>query len=405
MRMKSFMVLTFSLLSLFVFGQCLHGDCENGVGEKMYKDSTYFSGSFEKGHKNKGVYRYKNGDMYLGSFVNNMRQGAATYVYSQSANSPAMYFEGEYIEDKKVFGTLYYRNGDVYNGQFEGNKRNGVGSITLNSGKVWEGNWKDDKPDFGFQFTQTADSLSIDTPSKGLSNKEYDTKGQVSVYAVIVGVADYQGTDMDLNYSDDDAILFYKALKKVMPTETTRGEVTLITDSKATSSFVLSELNRVFAKAGDNDLILFYFSGHGGTGVLCAADRGSILHSDIKQIFQKSKGKYRACIADACLTGSIQTPANGSAQMHEMSNDRVAILMSSRANEYSRESSKYQQGFFTYYLVNGMLGKADLDSNKRINMAELFIYTKINVAKASGGSQHPVALGNGLDKFPISVIK
>ena len=52
-----------------------------------------------------------------------------------------------------------------------------------------------------------------------------------------------------------------------------------------------------------------------------------------------------------------------------------------------------------------MLGKADLDSNKRINMAELFIYTKINVAKASDGSQHPVALGNGLDKFPISVIK
>ena len=383
---------------------CVSGNCITGVGTKVYSDSSQFSGQFVEGKKVKGIYTYKNGDVYVGEFNDNKRQGMATYIYKQPSLSPALYFEGEYHEDKKAFGTLYYKNGDVYTGQFHENKRSGFGTIHLASGKVWEGNWANDKPVVSYQINVASDSLQVD--SIIYSEKEKSFKAvQPALYAVIVGVSDYAGIDCDLNYADDDALMYAKALKKVMPGEAAKGEMVFLIDADATGSRVLSEMRRVFSKATDQDIVLFYFSGHGAPGVLLAADKSYIYHSDIKQIFQNSKGKYRACIADACHTGSIQSPPNGAAQMHEMSNDRVAVIMSSRANEYSIESPEYRHGYFTYYLVKGMFGGADLDKSGIINMAELFIYTKHKVSKVSGGKQNPMVFGNNLDKFPVSVIK
>ena len=129
-QLRISLILGVLLTTQFLLAQvCITGNCVTGVGTKVYSDSSQFSGQFVESKKVKGIYTYKNGDVYVGEFNDNKRQGMATYIYKQPSLSPALYFEGEYHEDKKAFGTLYYKNGDVYTGQFHDNKRSGFGTI------------------------------------------------------------------------------------------------------------------------------------------------------------------------------------------------------------------------------------------------------------------------------------
>ena len=70
--------------------------------DKMVKPAK---GSDAEGKKVKGIYTYKNGDVYVGEFNDNKRQGMATYIYKQPSLSPALYFEGEF---QGYFGLLFY---------------------------------------------------------------------------------------------------------------------------------------------------------------------------------------------------------------------------------------------------------------------------------------------------------
>lgn len=230
-----------------------------------------------------------------------------------------------------------------------------------------------------------------------------------SVYAVIVGIADYEGYRSDLRYADDDAVTFYRQLKSAMPRETEAGDVRLLLNSEATEERVLETIREVFAKADENDFIIFYFSGHGSPGYFCPADisSGRLSHSTIKAYFKRSKAKYRLCIADACFSGSIgqTTGSTATSAANSMRDVRLAVIMSSRPNQTSSENGLIKQGLFTYYLNAGIKGAADLNDDTYVTAGELFIYTKRRVSEESGGKQVPVIFGQNLDRIPLSKIK
>jgi len=79
--------------------------------------------------------------------------------------------------------------------------------------------------------------------------------------------------------------------------------------------------------------------------------------------------------------------------------DRIAqgrgriILTSSRQNEISKESDKLQHGFFTYYLIKGLKGEADLNDDKIIDLDEISFYLNKHVPEATDNTQHPVKKG------------
>lgn len=83
--------------------------------------------------------RYKNGDRFVGSVVNNKREGKGIYIYSKSNKIAKMYI-GDYKNNKREgFGSYYQQNGDKYVGDYLNNKRHGVGTITYNDGSVFYG--------------------------------------------------------------------------------------------------------------------------------------------------------------------------------------------------------------------------------------------------------------------------
>lgn len=381
--------------------QCISGNCNDGKGVKMYPDSSRFEGVFKKGQRSEGLYKYASGDVYEGSFEKNQRHGYGRYTYKDGS-----WFDGIFNMDKKEYGRYKYKNGDEYVGSFVENKPDGFGIMRMASGRVIEGTWEAGKP--VWEAPNDSISLVVDTTAtKTYLVEDGEKVIRPKMFAVVVGVADYQGTRADLKYSDDDARIFYQHLKRAFSREIADGQATLLLDNQASKTAVLSALRNSFSRAGENDYIIFFFSGHGAKGLFCPydLDNNYLYHSEIKEIFKGSKAKYRLCIADACHAGSIGASNIASSNTYDavqnLRDSRLAVILSSTTEQTSVESGQYGQGLFSYWLMNGIRGAADMNNDKYITAGELFVYTRKAVERKSGGAQIPVVIGQQLDKIPL----
>jgi hypothetical protein len=85
----------------------------------------------------------------------------------------------------------------------------------------------------------------------------------------------------------------------------------------------------------------------------------------------------------------------------------VALLTSAEANEVSLEDAKWGggHGVFTYYLLEGMRGAADLDGDGIVTIGELFEYVRDNVKQATGHKQHPAIGTSAYDRrMPVAIV-
>lgn len=81
----------------------------------------------------------------------------------------------------------------------------------------------------------------------------------------------------------------------------------------------------------------------------------------------------------------------------------IAVMMSCQGDETSMEMGSLQQGLFTYYLIEGLGGKANRDGNMFITIQELYyyVYHKVQDKAASRGKkQTPELFG----KFDLRLI-
>lgn len=221
---------------------------------------------------------------------------------------------------------------------------------------------------------------------------------RAEVYAVLVGINIYDGTANNLNSAVRDAQSVYSFFRESAPAE----NIVLLTDQQATRSNIIARMNEIFARATKDDIVVFYFSGHGIPGYFCPYDvqggnRG-LSHSDVKQAFKRSRAGTKLCIADACFSGSIRGKkgqALNSSPNYRKSN--VVVIMSSRPNETSIEQNNPYgggSGLFTKYLLLALRGEADKNRDRRISVEELYRYLRHTIRTASNQTQTPVLYGN-----------
>jgi hypothetical protein len=403
-KLFTFFLFTFLTVNP-IFCQCVSGDCKNGFGIKLYPDSTRFEGTFEKGFKKSGIYTYKSGDKYEGSFNNNSREGFGVYTYKNGE-----IFKGVYLNDKKEYGTYQFKNNDLYTGSFDNNLPSGYGVMKYHSGKIIEGYWENGTPIWDYNTDSLNQQLTqlnnvITDSSKSLTFE----KNTPRFYSVIVGISDYEGSFSDLRFADNDAKIFYNNLINAFPIETKNGSVKLLLNENATCQNIQSALKSVFLQANENDYVIFYFSGHGSPGNFAPSNYSQerLSHDFVKSCFKQSKAKYKLCIADACFSGSIGNTTNQYASQEayiRLKDSKLGVIMSSKSYQTSQETSDLKQGVFSYFFIKGMRGAADLNKDTYVTVGELFLYTKQTVSQRSNGAQVPVVFGNNLYKIPISRI-
>lgn len=215
-----------------------------------------------------------------------------------------------------------------------------------------------------------------------------------NIFLVSAGIADYPAPRKALTLPAKDAKAIYRLYNK-----STKAQSVLLTDANATKDNIIQETKRIFNKANTDDIVIFFFSGHGYKGGFVTYD-DYLSYDDVRQLFASCRAKNKMIFADACYSGDIREEKRvGSTDP----NNNVMLFLSSRSDEISRESPEMKNGFFTACLLRALKGGADVDRNRVITAKELFNAVSKGVKKLSRDSQHPVMWGNFSDDMPIMV--
>lgn len=215
---------------------------------------------------------------------------------------------------------------------------------------------------------------------------------QAKTYMVCVGIADYPGTKNDLRVSAGDAVTVSKIFER-----NSHAETILLTNSAATVNATCAAMRKLFSKAEEEDVVIFFFSGHGMRGCFVCHD-GYLKYKDITDIMAASKARHKEIFADACFSGKARMTGR---RNNDYSPTNVLFFFSSRDNETSQERRGWKNSLFTAYLERGLRGGADTDRNRTITARELFDFVSKGVKEASKGRQHPVMWGKFDDDMPV----
>lgn len=257
-----------------------------------------------------------------------------------------------------------------------------------------------------------------------------------SAYAVIVGMADYPGTEHDLTCTDDDAIDFKNSLSG---SSFWSGADIKVQNIQVTKAVIQQAVENAKNNINSDGLFVFLYSGHGsnsgGTGYLIPYDGAEnsammISDSELKNwINAFAPTTKKAIFIDSCFSGLFinknfqfystnymkakYMPIKGSDNNYFAENfpktlvglSNTYVMTSSKGSEVSWESNYLQNGVFVYYLCEGMgssgaaFGPADTNGNSAITSEELGWYVPSRtssyvVNNSSGYNQQPQIYDN-----------
>jgi hypothetical protein len=436
----------------------------NGKGKYTFASGDRYEGSFTEGQfHGQGTMYYVNGSRYYGSWKNNEKDGQGTFVDSNGRTKTGIWRNGQLVETaerpmvqsthqqsnhneagnhsvstgferdcneeycRDGLGTYIYADGSKYVGEFKYGYPEGKGKVYYANGDVYEGSWANHAPHgpgvIYFSSGKARGGLWRNGKMVGemkpvreqVADKKIDIdySEEVKVWAVVVGVGRYKHMPA-LRYTDDDAYQMYAFLKSVEGGSLTDEQVKILVDEDATRMNVLTTVHNTLLKADDNDVILFYFSGHGLEGSFLPVDydgyNNRILHEEIRDLMAKSKANQKVVFADACHSGSIlamKAPVKQTLDRlytaFENTSGGLALMMSSKGEEYSLEDGGLRSGIFSYFLIKGLKGAADRNKDKIVTMGELFNYVKKTVVEYTAGAQTPTLSGNFDQNMPVAV--
>ncbi|MBU6340985.1 MAG: caspase family protein [Bacteroidetes bacterium] len=335
--------------------------------------------------------------------TNFCRSGNGYYTYLDGSTWVGEFKEGE----PNGKGTCYYANGDRYEGAWLNNAPYGKGIMYFATGRVYGAEWVNGAP---VKELDSQEEIPAD-PVRTENSKN------VKIWALVVGVGSYTAMPT-LKYTDDDANMLYAFLKSPEGGALPDNQVVLLVDEDATRQNILNTMRQLFLRADANDVVVLYFSGHGLDGCFLPVDydgyNNKLRHEEIKKIFLESKAKHKLCIADACHSGSLNynngLAAKGPApvrleryfQAFEDAEGGIGLMMSSTADELSLEDQGLHHGVFTYFVLQGLKGKADVNNDYLITIKELYSYVYHKVRDYTAGAQSPVLTGTYDDAMPVA---
>jgi uncharacterized caspase-like protein len=273
-------------------------------------------------------------------------------------------------------------------------------------------------------------------------NEGLSTKKTISVklakkagetWAVIIGINKYANF-LPLKYAVDDAREFYRYLVEV--NKVSKDKIWLILDQEATLDKIRSILGtRLRRSAGKEDTVIIYWAGHGAIESDSTSVDGDGLEKyilphnadlkdlytsampmgEIARIFQRISSERLVFITDTCYSGAtggrtvpvlgVRTNISGAFLERISQGKGRVVLTAGDASEVTVESDDLRHGVFTYYLLEGLRGKADLDGNGIITVDEVYRYVSIKVPQATGQEQHPVRKGEMIGEIILGVLK
>jgi WD40 repeat protein/uncharacterized caspase-like protein len=250
--------------------------------------------------------------------------------------------------------------------------------------------------------------------------------GALRRIALVVGISSYADASIDLRYANADARALYELLtdRALGPAAFRPEDVRLLLDDEATVANINKGLREFLRRARENDLVLFFFAGHGAPDpnriqdlYLLAhdTDPGNIagtglLMRHVREAIAEIPARHVLILTDSCHAAGIAAPASMRSllanpihqtfleKMHHASGG-LAILTASEAAQVSFENEKWgRHGVFTHFLLSGLRGSADTNADRIVTLGELMEHVRDGVRDATESRQIPAIGPTSFDR-------
>ena len=242
-----------------------------------------------------------------------------------------------------------------------------------------------------------------------LKPQKINSKKNINKLAVIIGIQKYDSIQ-NARYANNDGEYFSEYAKKAFGIKNNNiktlidGEADYISSKKALLKWLKQKIT-----PGETEVIIFY-SGHGMASLedkeifLLASDSDGEFIEDTalsrKEIFQRIdsyNAKSVTVFIDACYNG--ETGDSGSNELLIASAKPLIgvkdtgdipnsfnVFSSSQLNQASFSTEKetgVENGIFSYYLMKGLEGNADLNKDRKITNGEMQEYLTLKIPKTA----------------------
>ncbi len=380
--------------------------CDEGQGRYEYRDGAVYIGEFEDGAPSgEGRVQYVNGDRYVGDWFENAPDGEGTYTFASGRSVLGKWDEG------KLVARMYRDQPQSALAQQQSAPARRPSSGANPAGASAS------RPSSSTSSTASRPTTRPSTPAasstRPTSGRAAD--GRARMYAVVVGIGAYTAMKT-LNYTDDDAYQMFAFLKSPEGGGLGDDQIEILVDERATAANIERALAEKLGRADADDIVVFYYSGHGVDGYFIPVDfdgvNNLLSHKRVEQLLSGSAARHKLVVADACHSGSLlaarSSTSRSSERLYEAfakSQGGTALLLSSRTEEVSLEASGLRSGVFSHYLMRGMKGEADADADRIVTVTELFQFLYGRVRDYTGKRQTPVLSGTFDRSMPVSSLR
>lgn len=219
------------------------------------------------------------------------------------------------------------------------------------------------------------------------------------VYAVVVGISNYKDPDVPkLQFANRDAAVFADFLQSKAGGSVPHENIRLLTDSNATISAVHMAIQWLVRTCRKDDLVFFYFSGHGDLESISMFNNAYLICyntplesyvgmslsitylNDITNTLSAKTEARVVLITDACHSGKM-TDNSGNVnslvgeQLMNATKKEIRIA-SCRFDQLSNEKADWGggRGVFSFYLEKGLKGLADTKKDGQVTIGEIKAY-------------------------------
>ena len=257
---------------------------------------------------------------------------------------------------------------------------------------------------------------AIGQTTKGLTltaSGEQDEERRGTLFVIAIGVDDYPNFRQNLSFAGADARAFQEVLiAKAAPLHAKVKNLVLAKggDEPPTARNIDAALGAL-SEAGPNDTVVLFLAGHGvndgpdylflptdakpkGTGF----DRSTVINwNRLQHAVETSKGR-RILIVDTCHSGN----AFNARLIKDAADASIAVYAATDAETLAQERTALGHGVFTYAVIEGLKGGADLSKDRLIEAQELSTYVEKIVRELTGDKQFPTFTETGRSGFVIS---
>jgi len=233
-----------------------------------------------------------------------------------------------------------------------------------------------------------------------------------NLWILSIGINRYDDSRLtDLNFAVNDAREIINVFKAQEGKVYNKVNSLLIADGEKITPTVehIRDNFKYLKNAGHDDIVMLFIAGHGqnddgGNFYFMPSDAAfgedneirpsrAISNEEIRRVLDLPGRKL--VFIDAChsegVTGRKTRGTNNEQLVNSLKDNSTVVLTSSMGNQLSQEILELRHGVFTYAIIQGMKGAADLFNSGSITMDELKTYVSRKVPELAGGLQHPTS--------------